>query len=188
MISEWGSFIFIGALAVAICGALGGSPGLRVIRHLLVVGAVMRIVGVLARYTMIFDIYGGSDAVGYFNSGNIIADHVRAFDFSIIGSGQWSDREWGTQAVRYASGFVLTFVGPSMRGSFLVFSLAAFAGLVCTAVATDSASPTISTFAPSSPRTPARKSSWSSTRTTRTVTPRSSEASVRPRCPRRESR
>jgi hypothetical protein len=85
---------------------------------------------------MIFDLYGGgSDAVGYFNAGRIIADHFRALDFSIIGSGQWGDREWGTQAVRYASGLVIAFVGPSVRGAFLAFSLAAFVGLACMAIA-----------------------------------------------------
>jgi hypothetical protein len=136
MLTDWISFAVISCLALAVSAAAGNSPGLRVIRNLLIAGAAMRIVGVLARYSMIFDFYdGGSDAVGYFEAGRVIADHFRTLDFSIIGSGQWGSREWGTQAVRYASGLVLTFVGPSMRGAFLVFSLGAFVGLVCMAVA-----------------------------------------------------
>ncbi len=136
MFNEWAPFVLVGALALVLATWFGNTSHLRVIRNLLVAGVVMRLIGVLARYVMIFDLYGGnSDAVGYFEAGRIIANHFRALDFSIIGSGMWGDREWGTQAIRYASGFVLSFVGPSMRGAFLVFSLAAFAGLVCTAVA-----------------------------------------------------
>ena len=136
MFIEWAPFVAIGVAALVAAAELGSTAQLRVIRNLLIAGAFMRIVGVLARHTMIFDIYdGGSDAVGYFETGRIIADHFRSLDFSIIGSGRWGDREWGTQFIRYASGLVQTFVGPSVRGGFLVFSLAAFAGLVCTVVA-----------------------------------------------------
>ena len=136
MFIEWASFVVIGVAALVAAASLGSTSQLRVIRNLLIAGALMRIVGVLARHTMIFDLYdGGSDAVGYFEAGRIIADHFRSLDFSIIGSGRWGDREWGTQGIRYAAGLVLTFVGPSVRGTFLVFSLAAFAGLICTAVA-----------------------------------------------------
>jgi len=136
MFSEWIPFVLIGAIAIASAAWFGTSGQLRIIRNLLVAGVLMRMIGVLARYSMIFDIYNGtSDAVGYFQTGRIIADHFRSLDFSIIGSGMWGEREWGTQGIRYASGLVLTLVGPSMRGAFLVFSLAAFAGLACTAVA-----------------------------------------------------
>jgi hypothetical protein len=96
----------------------------------------MRVVGVLARHAMIFDLYGGaSDAAGYYDTGRIIAEQLRGLDFGIIGSGQFGDREWGTSALRYISGFVMVFTGPSVRAAFLVFSLAAFAGLVCVVVA-----------------------------------------------------
>ena len=136
MLIEWVPFVAVGIAALVAAAEVGSTSQLRVIRNLLVAGMLMRIIGVLARHTMIFELYdGGSDAVGYFETGRIVADHFRSLDFSIVGSGRWGDREWGTQAIRYASGFVLTFVGPSMRGAFLVFSLAAFIGLVCTAVA-----------------------------------------------------
>ncbi len=133
---EWASFVLVSLAALGATAASGASPRLQIIRNLLIAGVLMRIVGVIARYTMIFDLYdGGSDAVGYFEAGRIISEYFSALDFSIVGSGQWGEREWGTQAVRYATGIVLTFVGPSMRGAFLVFSLAAFVGLACTVVA-----------------------------------------------------
>jgi len=136
MLIEWSSFVLISAAALAVAAAIGTLPQLRLVRNLLIAGALMRIVGVLARHYMIFDLYGGgSDAVSYFESGQIVADSFRALDFSVIGSGRWGEREWGTQALRYVTGVVLTFAGPSMRGAFLVFSLAAFAGLVCTILA-----------------------------------------------------
>jgi hypothetical protein len=142
MFIEWVSFALVGATALAIIAGVGSTPGFRLIRNLLVAGACLRIAGVFARHWMIFDLYdGSSDAVGYFESGRIIAEYFRNLDFSIIGSGRWGDREWGTQFVRYASGLVLTIVGPSMRGTFLVFSFAAFAGLICMAVASGRANP-----------------------------------------------
>ena len=133
---EWLSFVLVSLAALGATAASGASPRLQIIRNLLIAGVLMRIVGVVARYTMIFDLYdGGSDAVGYFEAGRLISEYFIALDFSIIGSGQWGEREWGTQAVRYATGIVLTLVGPSMRGAFLVFSLAAFVGLACIVVA-----------------------------------------------------
>ncbi len=136
MFIEWGSFVIVCVAALAIGAGLGSTSQLRVVRNLVIAGALMRIVGVFARHAMIFDLYSGiSDAVGYFGAGRLIAEQFRAFDFSIIGSGHWGDREWGTQAVRYISGLVLTVVGPSVRGGFLAFSLAAFIGLACVAIA-----------------------------------------------------
>src|SRR5689334_24375849 len=136
MFIEWISFVMVGMSILAIASGLGSTPRLRTIRNLLIAGALFRIVGVMARYTMIFDLYdGGSDSVGYFESGTVIAEHLRRFDFSIFGSGMWGDREWGTQTLRYISGIVLTFAGPSVRASFLVFSFFAFLGLVCILVA-----------------------------------------------------
>jgi hypothetical protein len=136
MFIEWFSFSLVSVAALAVAAGLASSPHLRVVRNLLIAGALMRIVGVFARHAMIFDLYnGGSDAVGYFNAGRIIADHFLALDFSILGSAQGGAHLWGTQAVRYASGLVITLVGSSVRGTFLVFSMAAFVGLACMAIA-----------------------------------------------------
>jgi len=146
MLIEWTSFVLVAMAALGVSAGLGSSPRLRVIGHLLLLGVVMRIVGVLARHSMIFDLYGGgSDAVGYFNSGAAIAKQFRALDFSVIGSDYWGERQWGTQAVRYASGFVIALVGRSIRGAFLVFSLAAYVGLVCSAVAFGRVNSSVST-------------------------------------------
>jgi hypothetical protein len=136
MFVEWCSFLLVCACAVALGAVLGSSADLKVVRNLVIAGALMRIVGVLARHTMIFELYGGvSDAIDYYTTGQVIAEHFRALDFSIIGSGRWGEREWGTQAIRYASGLVLTVIGSSVRGGFLAFSLIAFIGLACMAVA-----------------------------------------------------
>ena len=120
MFIEWAPFVIVSIVALVVAAGFGSTPRLRIIRNLLIAGALMRIVGVLARHTMIFDLYdGGSDAVGYFEAGRVIADYFRRLDFSIIGSARWGDREWGTQGIRYAAGLVQTLVGPSVRGSFL---------------------------------------------------------------------
>ena len=87
MFNEWAPFVAIGVAALVAAAELGSASQLRVIRNLLIAGVLMRIVGVLARHMMIFELYGGgSDAVGYFESGRIIADHFRSLDFSLIES------------------------------------------------------------------------------------------------------
>ena len=136
MVMDWAAFVIVAAAAFLVAGALGSTSQLRLAGNLLILGVVMRIVGVTARHWMIFDLYnGGSDAVGYFDAGRVISEHLRALDFSIFGSGMWGQREWGTQVVRYAAGIVMTFTGPSLRSTFLVFSLLSFAGLVCMTIA-----------------------------------------------------
>jgi hypothetical protein len=136
MFIEWFSFAIVCLLTLAVAAGLAVSPHLRFAKNVLMAGALMRIVGVFARHAMVFDIYGGAgDAVGYWDAGLVIADHFRRLDFSIFGSGRWGEQEWGTQAVRYATGLVIAAIGPSVRGAFLVFSLAAFVGLACTAIA-----------------------------------------------------
>ena len=133
MFIEWASFVIVAAALFMVSTGLGSAPRLRLIRNLLLVGVFMRILGVLARYSMIYNLYDGSaDAVVYFQAGRYFADHFRVLDFSVVGT---REREWGTQVIRYASGVVLTLIGPSVRGAFLVFSSAAFAGLICMAVA-----------------------------------------------------
>ena len=136
MFIEWSSFVLISAVAMAIGAGLGSMASLRTVRNIVIAGACFRIVAVLARYTMIFDVYGGTaDTVAYFDAGRVMAEQFRAMDFSIIGSAGPGGREWGTQFIRYTSGLVLAVIGPSMRGALLVFSLAAFVGLSCMAIA-----------------------------------------------------
>jgi hypothetical protein len=134
MFIEWVSFVLVGVAALAIGAGFASTAHLRIVRNLVIAGALWRIVGVFARYSMIFDFYGGgSDAIGYFNAGLILAGDFSALDFSAIGS--QAGREWGTQVVRYAAGMVIALVGPSVRGAFLAFSLAAFVGIACVAIA-----------------------------------------------------
>jgi hypothetical protein len=133
---EWLSFALVGLVALAIGARLGSVRELRTVRHVILAGVGLRIIGVFARYAMIFDLYGGSsDAISYFQAGRDIADHLHVLDFSFLGSGQPGEHEWGTQAMRYASGFIIAIVGPSMRGAFLAFSVAAFAGVICVILA-----------------------------------------------------
>ncbi len=136
MFVEWAPFLIVGLVALAVAAGLGAGQRFRVIGSLLVAGVVMRILGSLARHYMVFGLYeGGGDSAAYLEAGQVIAEHFRSLDFSIIGSGYWGEKEWGTQVIRYITGLVTTFIGPTVRGAFLVFSLAAFAGLVCTVVA-----------------------------------------------------
>ena len=124
------------ALVVLAAGVMltGRRPDLApVVRNLLLAGLALRVVGSTLRYEVFFRFYdGGGDAGVYYYLGLFYAEHLRALDFGILldrslwAVGQW----WGTQFVRFISGFVLSLIGPSLRAEFLVFSLFAFGGLL----------------------------------------------------------
>ena len=114
------------ALVVLAAGVMltGRRPDLApVVRNLLLAGLALRVVGSTLRYEVFFRFYdGGGDAGVYYYLGLFYAEHLRALDFGILldrslwAVGQW----WGTQFVRFISGFVLSLIGPSLRAEFLV--------------------------------------------------------------------
>lgn len=135
-----GAYELIGFLLLSLVALLAGvvisgrRPDLApAVRNLLLAGLALRIVGSSLRYEVFFRFYeGGGDAGVYYYMGLFYAEHLRALDFGILfdsslwALGQW----WGTQFIRFLSGFVLAVIGPSMRAEFLAFSLLAFGGLL----------------------------------------------------------
>lgn len=118
------------------------------LRKVFLFGLLLRLVGSTVRYEIFFRYYhGGGDAGVYYDQGLFYADLFRRFDFGILFDpthwylGHW----WGTQFVRFLSGFVLTFLGPSMRGEFLVFAMFSFLGLTLCVMAFRKAYPWVPT-------------------------------------------
>jgi hypothetical protein len=92
-------------------------------------GTLMRGLGSMLRYIVLYGIYNGGDAGRYFRYGSIYANQIWMLDFSFFDRAYWAYRQlWGTQAVMFISGFVTSLIGPTKKGSFLFFSLLAYAG------------------------------------------------------------
>jgi len=124
-------------------------------RELLMVGLLAHIVGSQVRHEILYRFYGGvGDAVGYYGAGLNFADELWSGNLAVLGYEWWftSVRAswWGTVFVRNVSGLVISVIGPTMRGEFLVFSMFAFAGLYFIATAA----------ARTYPRRAARRFAW----------------------------
>lgn len=118
-------------------GALAGASRLpRTLKLLICLALVLRVIGSLARYLVLFHLYRGlGDAVTYYQYGVEYAQRFAAHDFSMFwDSSQWRSK-WGTQFVNFPSGMVVSVIGQTMLGEFVVFSLLAFSGLVAFTVA-----------------------------------------------------
>lgn len=110
----------------------------RTVKLLIVIALLLRVVGAAARYEVLFQVYDGvGDAVGYYERSVDYADQVRDLNFSrFVDPSVWYRSEWwGTQFVHFPATVVLAFIGPTMLGGFLAFSLLAFIGLCGFAVA-----------------------------------------------------
>ena len=137
-------FIIIAGVVVIASFVIKARLGLSVPQHLFVLAIAGRILGSLARYEILQRSYGGiGDALGYYGAGLRFAERFWRHDFTVFGYQQWfgNDHWWGTQFLKNLSGIILTVIGPTMRGEFLVFSLLAFAGLYCIARAARQAAP-----------------------------------------------
>lgn len=124
-------FILVSAAALLVAAIATTRPWPAALKRLLLAAVVLRIVGSFLRYEVLFQVYDGvGDATGYYALGVSYASHLYRLDFSIFESHNWwAGNWWGTQFIRYLSGFVVAIIGPTMRGEFLVFSLLSFAGL-----------------------------------------------------------
>lgn len=141
-----GLIVVLAFMAAAACVvAVSRLP--RALKLLIYSALALRVVGAWVRYTLLFEYYQGlGDAKRYYARGLAYADRFWQLDFSpFFDSSLWISGEkwWGTQFVSFPSGVVLTVIGPSLRGEFLVFSLIAFLGLVGFAVAFRRAYPDI---------------------------------------------
>ncbi|MGI9119550.1 MAG: hypothetical protein ACR2G7_05420 [Acidimicrobiales bacterium] len=125
----WGGMIVLPALlAVTIPLVTRGARqegDVRMVRILSLAVVAKLVVGTLARYAVIFAVYGSGDAQGYDGAGRIIAAGLRQGSLDLTAGGGSK----GTQAVNIITGLVYTVIGPTKLGGFLVFSWLAFLGL-----------------------------------------------------------
>lgn len=96
----------------------------RKLRAILVGGLLFKLFGTLARYFVVFGVYGGGDAFVYDRIGGELAASFRQGDFSVE-TGQII----GTRFMELFTGVVYTVTGPTRLGGFLFFSWLGFWGL-----------------------------------------------------------
>lgn len=125
------AFVLLAALALAVAAAVGGRVGWYS-RNLLIAAVGLRIVGSTIRYEILFRYYNGfGDAVRYYVEGMKLAEMIRAFEVNPFLPYFWisGQKWWGTFFLIKSSGVLLSLIGPTMRGEFLVYSLISFAGI-----------------------------------------------------------
>jgi hypothetical protein len=99
--------------------------GDRWILGLLILALLVKFVGSVVRYYVAFDVYGGvADAAGYHQTGARIAENFQVGRFET-----GLDSLSGTDFIRFLTGLVYTFTGPTGLGGFMVFSWIGFWGL-----------------------------------------------------------
>ena len=92
---------------------------------LLVLALLVKFIGSVVRYYVAYDVYGGvADAAGYHDAGVRISERFGAGVFD-TGLDSLSD----TDFIRFLTGIVYSFIGPSGLGGFFLFSWLGFWGL-----------------------------------------------------------
>ncbi|MGH7508100.1 MAG: hypothetical protein ACREMZ_01350 [Gemmatimonadales bacterium] len=126
------------ALVCFVAGVVSVSRLPPALKLLVYAGLLLRGVGAVLRYEVLLRFYGGvGDAKAYYREGLVYAEYFSKLDFSpFFDPTLWHAKVWwGTQFMYFPSGIVLSLIGPTMLGAFVVFSLFAFLGLVGFAVA-----------------------------------------------------
>lgn len=131
-------FLLVSAVALAVAAALAAKSWAPT--RLLVLGVALRIFGSTVRYEILFRFYDGlGDAVQYYQEGLRLARKaLEGFASSPLSAAFWSGQGgdwWGTSFLVRVSSLFLLLTGPTMRGEFVVFSLASFVGLYAIATA-----------------------------------------------------
>lgn len=97
---------------------------------LLLIGVIVHACGSLARHWMLYNLYDGiGDATGYYQAGLTYSKMIHTLDFSFFRGPYFANKWWGTQFVKFVSGFVIALIGPSMRAEFLFFSILSLIGI-----------------------------------------------------------
>jgi hypothetical protein len=96
-----------------------------VLGRLLWIAFALRVIGAGLRYWVLFNVYSGAgDATGYYQIGLAHAARIQSGDLGYL-----QHTLPGTDFVRVVSGLVLTVIGPSMLGEYVIFAFAALTGL-----------------------------------------------------------
>ena len=116
------------------------------LKKLLALGLVLRVVGGLSYLYIISAYYGRGDFTTYYEHGLEIADAIGRGDYSpLFDSYNWvGGRWWGTQFVISLTGMILSVFGPTLAGTFVIFAIIGYVGIVAFGLAFQRAFPAVS--------------------------------------------
>ena len=126
---EWPGFFIVFILGLFLAFGPLQSRFPKFMGRLLVAGYAMRAVGCLIRYLIFKSYYDGGDAGKYFRAGVFYSESIWNLDFSFLSTHPVSG-SLGTEMVMFFTGFVVSLIGPTRRGAFLLFSIISFLGLL----------------------------------------------------------
>jgi len=143
---NWIIFGWLAVFSLVMAVGIGGQSRVWCPQRLLLGAVFMRIVGATARYEVLYWFYQGrGDALRYYRDGLRLAEMIWAFETSPFSLAFWTTGThgpiefagswWGSHFIINVSGVVLSIIGQSIRGEFLVFSLLSFIGLFLIATA-----------------------------------------------------
>jgi hypothetical protein len=98
-------------------------------KRLIILGLWLRVVGAIVYLYFVESYYGAGDYNHYFRKGLeyselLFQDGIDAFLDSF--HGRW----WGTSFMEHFTGIILSFIGPSLSGAFVVCAALSYAGIV----------------------------------------------------------
>lgn len=100
------------------------------IRSMLLVGLGLRVIGAFAYLSLTEWYYGVGDYLAYFNEGLWYAENaggeISLWSFETWSQGRW----WGTGFVDRVTGVIITLLGPTLPGAFIVFAVVSYAGIL----------------------------------------------------------
>ncbi len=108
------------------------------LRTMTLIGLWLRVAGAMVYLLVIGERYGGGDYVGYYHLG---LEYARRWEMGgpspIAGlfAGGLGSSWWGTAFTARLAGLVLSLLGPSLPGAFIVFALIGFVGIFALALA-----------------------------------------------------
>jgi hypothetical protein len=100
-----------------------------IIIRLFLFGLVLKLLGSFARYFVVFSVFGYGDAEHYHIAGVALSPEFRHFEFGGAAWHTFMETLVGTRFINLMTGVVYTFIGPTLLGGFVVFSLLSFWGL-----------------------------------------------------------
>lgn len=131
--SEWGA-VAIYLCVLTLLSLLLYQQGIKPVdpefpAALFLLALFVKLLGSLVRYWTVVDLYNGAaDAIHYDQQGQLVAQYLKAYDFSILSN--YGFRGEGTTNLVFVTAFLYTIMPASMAGSFFFFAGLAFTGSV----------------------------------------------------------
>ena len=118
----------IGILAILLVPRIAQLESGDFFFKVLACGLLLKLSFAIVRLWVTFGLYGGiADASDYHSWGITIAQHIWRLEFDQI----VPFLQWGTDFIRFLTGVIYSFIGPTLYGGYLIYATLAFLGSYC---------------------------------------------------------